>query len=85
MDTGYTCVKWSSRVPSRYDGTDVVREISVTPGGGTLDSGPVLRAPAKAPEPEPVLADPSGKYLITMVRDATPQPAERGEGVRMEW
>ena len=72
MDTGYTCVKWSSRVPSRYDGTDVVREISVTPGGGTLDSGPVLRAPAKAPEPEPVLADPSGKYLITMVRDATP-------------
>jgi hypothetical protein len=32
----------------------------------------VLRAPAKAPEPEPVLADPSGKYLITMVPDATP-------------
>ena len=63
-------MKLSSRVPSRYVGTDVVREISVTPGGGTLDSGPVLRAPAKAPEPEPVLADPSGKYLITMVKGA---------------
>jgi hypothetical protein len=68
---GYVCVKLSSRVPSRYDGTDVVREISVTPGGGRLDSGPVLRSPAKAPEPEPVLADPSGKYLITMVSGAT--------------
>jgi len=35
MDTGYTCVKWSSQVASRYDGTDVVREISVTPGDRT--------------------------------------------------
>jgi hypothetical protein len=58
--------------PVRAEGTDVVREIQVIRGGGALDSGPVLRAPAKPAEPEPVLIDPSGKELITMVDSPAP-------------
>lgn len=58
--------------PVRAEGVDVVREISVTPGGGTLDSGLVLRAPAKVSEPEPVVIDPSGEDLITLVNSSAP-------------
>jgi hypothetical protein len=64
---GFACSTLGQhRQPVRAEGTDVVREISVAPGGGTLDSGPVLRAPAKVSEPEPVLIDSGGKDLITI-------------------
>jgi hypothetical protein len=68
-DGGYDCSTLGSGPPQQA-GADVVREIRVTLRGGTLDSGPVLRPPATSPEPEPVLVDPGGEDLITMM-DAT--------------
>jgi hypothetical protein len=73
MTAGADCsTRGRNHQPLRAAGTDVVREISVTPAGGTLASGPVLRAPAKVSEPEPVLIDPAGKDLITIVDSAAP-------------
>ena len=71
-DGGFVCATLSDYQVSRPAGTDVVREIRVTPRGGTLDSGPVLRAPAKSTDPEPVLVDPGGKDLITLRGATTP-------------
>jgi hypothetical protein len=73
MTVGVNCSTLGrSHQPARAEGTDVVREISVTSAGGTLDSGPVLRAPAKVSEPEPVLIDPGGKDLITIADSPAP-------------
>jgi hypothetical protein len=51
----------------KAEGRDVVREIHLTPGGGTLISGRVLRPPSRSSGPLPVLVDPDGRELITMV------------------
>ena len=37
------------------------------PGGGTLNSGRVLRPPSRSSGPLPVLVDPDGRELVTMV------------------
>jgi hypothetical protein len=52
-------------------GTDAVREIRLAPGGGTLSSGRVLRAPAPAAGPLPVLITPDGKELITLAESSS--------------
>ena len=70
-DGGFTCATMKDYQVSRPAGTDVVREIRATSRGGTLDSGPVLRAPVKSTDPQPVLVDPSGKDLITLRAAAT--------------
>ncbi len=57
--------------PIEAEGRDVVLQIGVASGGGTLNSGRVLRAPSPSSGPLPVLADPNGKELITMVESAS--------------
>ena len=47
--------------PIQAQGGDVVREIRLAPGGGALTAGRVLRAPAPASGPLPVLVDPDGR------------------------
>jgi hypothetical protein len=53
--------------PIKAEGRDVVLQIRVASGGATLDSGRVLRAPSPSSGPVPVLVDPDGTELITMV------------------
>lgn len=68
---GFVCSTFGSGKPDqpiKAEGSDVVREIRLTPGGGTLDSGRVLRKPSPAYGPVPVLIDPDGRELITMVK-----------------
>jgi hypothetical protein len=73
LEVGFECsTRGQNHQPLRAAGTDVIREISVTTGGGTLASGPVLRAPAKVSDPEPVLIAPGGKDLITIVDSPAP-------------
>jgi hypothetical protein len=64
----FVCSSLGSRhQPPKAEGRDVVREIHLTPGGGTLISGRVLRPPSRSSGPLPVLVDPDGRELITMV------------------
>jgi hypothetical protein len=64
----FVCSSLGSRhQPPKAEGRDVVREIRLMPGGGTLNSGRVLRPPSRSSGPLPVLVDPDGRELITMV------------------
>jgi len=66
---GFVCATLgNAHQPSKAEGRDVVREIRLTPGGGTLNSGRVLRAPSPSSGPVPVLVDPDGRELITRVK-----------------
>jgi hypothetical protein len=67
----FVCSTLGSRQqPPKAEGRDVVREIHLTPGGGTLNSGRVLRPPSRSSGPLPVLVDPDGRELITMVKSS---------------
>ncbi len=71
---GFTCSTVATATPGKpvtARGTDVVREFRLAPGGGALNSGRVLRAPAPASGPLPVLIDPDGKELITLARSSS--------------
>jgi hypothetical protein len=57
--------------PTKPEGSNVVREIRLGAAGGTLDSGRVLRKASPSYGPLPVLVDPDGRELITLVKSSS--------------
>lgn len=66
---GFTCATIGDyQHPSQDEGSQAVRKVSVTGGGGTLDSGPVLlQSSARHPFLGPTLITPDGTELTSIV------------------